>query len=803
MSRSESLWQDIRFGLRMLRKNFGFTLIAVLTLATGIGANTALFTVINAVLFRPLPYPQSDQIVQVWTLARLTGARYRPSLPDFADIKAECRSFSHLAHYRMATYHFTGTSEPAEVAAGRASVEFFQVLNVKPILGRTFLPEEGVPGRDQVTVLSYNLWRNRYDGDTHILGRAIGLEGKSYVVCGVMPAEFSFPATAELWVPYSSRSENVHIKRDDHFDFGIARLRSGVSLSQAQAEMTLISQRLEEQHRATNEGKGALLVPLKQELVGDFKPALLMLLGGVGAVLLIACANTANLQLTRGLARQKELAIRTALGAGRGRIIRQLLVESVMLSLVAGVAGLLLAYSSIGALIALAPANVPRIHETQVDGVILLACLLISLVTGILSGLLPALQASRVDITDRLKEGGGTTDGKRRHLLRNTLVVAQISLAVILLVSAALFLKSFDKLNRVSRGFDSESVVTARITLPWSYRASGKHKQFFRQLLERVAQNPGSRQLALASSLPMGPKKPAQVWFKRAGEATVPGQERTAGFNYVSPAYFDVLRIPLQRGQTLSHTDTTNSPRVVVVDQSLASRYFPDADPLGQRIQIEGQGTEPFTIVGIAGGIRNRDLAETPTPQLYLHYQQINEGSMWFLARGGLNVNEFQKAVSREMQTLDQDQSMSAAKTLDEYIALTSGLARFRTFLLTLVAVLAFTLSVVGTYSVIAYSTTQRTREIGLRLALGAQRHNILRLIVGQGAKLALVGMVVGIAAALALTRLVREMLFEVAPHDPLSFTVIPLLILVAVLLASLLPALRATRLDPLTALRQ
>jgi putative ABC transport system permease protein len=807
----EETWQDLRFACRQLIKNPGFTTVAVLTLALGIGANTAFFSVINAVLLRSLPYPETDRIVQVWTKQQSgMNSEINPSLPDFADFETQSHSFAHLAHYGLADFHFTATSEPAETRAVRVSTEFFNVLGVSPLLGRVFLPDESIPGKDREVVLSYDLWNRRFGGDSNILGRTIGLEGNSYVVCGVMGPSFHFPERAEIWVPYGMHSANVHLKRDDHFDAAIGRLSNGVSLSQASAEINGIAARLEQQYPNTNKGETALLVPLEEGLVGNFKPTLLLLLGAVGAVLLIACANVTSLQLTRSLERQKEIAIRSALGAGRRRIMRQLLVESVLLSTTGAAVGLLVAYGAIHALVALAPANVPRIEETRLDGVVLAACLSLSLLTGIFTGLLPAFQAGRINISNRLKDGSGATDGRERHFARNILVTGQITIAVVLLIAAGLLIKSFEKLNRVPLGFDPDSLVTTRISLPWmkytflepgKWDRSGKDKIFFRQLMERIRSIPGMEHSALACAPPMA-EHLVRVWVKRLGDDVPPGQEWTAGFDYVTPSYLEVMHIPLLRGRNLSEHDTSDSPRVVVVDEPFSQQYFGNEDPLGQQILVEGQGEQPFTIIGIAGGVRQRNLAEPQYPHLYLHYQQINEAKMWLVVRGTSKPQDIEKIVAREVQALDPDQSIGPVRTMEEYIADSSQMVRFRTFLLSLFALLAFALSAVGIYGLMAYSVSQRTRELGLRAALGASRRDILALIIGQGGKLAGMGVLMGIVISLGATRLLAGILFEVAPNDPAPLMVAAGLMFVTAILASYVPARRAAKVDPMVALR-
>ncbi len=798
----ETLLQDVRFGFRMLRKNPGFTAVAVLTLALGIGANTAVFSAVNASLLRPLPYREPNRIVQVWSRTE-SNPRIGPSLPDFKDYKEQSRSLAKLAFYRAASFHFTATKEPKEVRGGRVSAEFFDVLGVPPLLGRTFFPEETIPGNDQVVLLAYGIWQRRFGGDPGIIGRSIGLDGKSRVVCGVMPPEFTFPESVEIWAPYGPDSEHVYLKRDDHFDRTIGRLADGVTLSDSRLELGAIAGRLEKQYPGTNRGLTATLVPLSEELVWTFKPALLLLLGAVGAVLLITCANIANLQLVRGVVREKEVAVRSALGAKPGRIVRQFLVESMLLSVMGGVAGLIVAYGTTGLLLSMAPANIPQLQAMRLDGTVLAACLIISMAAGVLSGLLPAVKAARVQITERLKDGGqGTTDGSRRNRLRNALVVGEIAVAVVVLICAGLLLQSFHKLGEVQLGFNPRDLAATRITLPWwKYHETGTDKVFFHDLFERVRMMPGAQDSALVSALPIKDRE-VRVWFKQVGDPVEPGKEWNAGFIYATPSYFGTMGIPFLRGRNLDDHDTSDSARVVVVDETLARRYFPDADPIGRQVLVEGQGEEPFLIVGIVGGVRQRNATQPPAPQLYFHYRQINEGNMWLIVRGGSRLRGLEKTVAGEVQALDVDQSISPVRTMEEYLGESAQLARFRTFLLGLLALLAVTLAGIGIYSVAAYSVSQRSRELGLRMALGAARGDILKLVMGQNGRLAAVGVLLGIALALNVTRLLGDMLFEVTPTDPASFVVIPALLMLVALSACYLPARRATTVDPMVILR-
>jgi len=798
----EDLVQDVRFGLRMLRKSPGFSVVAIVTLALGIGANTAMFSVVNALLVRPLPYPEPNRIVQVWSQTQ-SNPRVRPSKPDFKDLKEQSRSFAKLALYRRADFHFTSTSEPQEVRTGRVSSDFFDVLGVPALWGRTFRPNEATPGQDQVVILSYGVWLTRFAGDTNVIGRPIGLEGKSCVVCGVMPPKFDFPDRSEVWVPYGSESEFRYLKRDDHFDFVIGRLAEGATLSGAQAELRSVAARLEQAYPGTNKGLSAGLIPLSEELVWTFKPALFLLLGAVGAVLLVACANIANLQLARGVSREKEIAMRSALGAKRGRVIRQLLAESILLSGLGGAGGLVVAHFACGFLLAVAPGDIPRLQETRLDGIVLVVCLAASVLAGVLFGLVPAVKASRANLVESLKDGGqGVTDGSRRNGFRNGLVVGELATAVVLLIGAALLLQSLHKLGQVPLGFNPRDLATTRITLPWwKYHAKGKDKPFLRALYDRIRSMPGVRDVAMVAALPIVDRQ-TQVWLKLVGDAVEPGREWIGGFNYITPSYFETMGIPLLRGRKLDDHDDANSQRALVIDDSLARRYFRDQDPIGKEVLIEGQGEAPFSIVGIVGGVRQRNPAQPPAPQLYMQYQQINEGSMWLVARHASNLPGLEKAVAREVQALDVDQSIGPVRTMEEYLGESSRLPRFRTFVLGLLALLAATLATAGTYSVTAYFVSQRNREMGLRMALGAGRRDILKLVLRQNGRPAALGALLGVALAFGTTRVLENTLFEVSPRDPATLIVIPAALTVVALLGCYLPARRAARVDPIVALR-
>lgn len=800
----ESTVRDVVFALRQIRRSPGLSAVAILTLALGIGANTALFSVIRAVLLRPLPYAESDRIVQCWGTRPATGhLRARTSHLNFLDFRDQNTSFSHLAFYRSADFHFTGTDRPAETRVCLVSDQFFDVLRVPPLLGRTFVPGENVPGNAAVVVLGHGLWTRRFGGDTNIIGRTIGLEGREFLVCGVMPPAFTFPERTEMWAPYAPSPDPAAHKRSDHFHLVIGRLKAGRSLDEAQAEMSTLARRLEQTYPEANDGAGCLLIPLHRELVGDFQPALLLLLAAVGCVLLIACANVANLQFIRGLGRQKELSIRAAIGASRGRLVRQLLIESLVLALIGGVAGTAVAHVALEGILTLAPSDVPRLQESRLDATVLLGSLALAFFTGILSGTVPALAASRPDLMAPLKDGGLTsTDGARRWRFRHWLVVGETATTIVLLIAAGLLMQSFRRMTATPLGFRTDDLATLRVTLPWEkYHGAGRERRFFKELLGRVRSRAGAERTALVCALPIADRQ-TTVWFKEAGIAYEPGREPIAGFNYVTPSYLETLGIPLLRGRNLDDHDTDTTPRVLVIDETLASRHFRGVDPIGRRVLIEGQGDEPFTIVGMAGPVMQRGVLRGPAPQLYMHYQQINECSMWVVTRGASRMPTYEALVAGEVRAMDTDQSTGPFKTMEQHLEAYSTLARFRTRLTQGLATLALGLAVVGIYSVIAFTAHQRTREFGVRLALGATPTDILRLILGSGGRLALLGIGLGTALALALTHLLKDMLYGVSPHDITSFGIVIGGMLATALLTSYLPARRAARIDPIVALR-
>ena len=799
-----TIQQDIKFAGRMLWKNKSVTFIAIIALALGIGANTAIFSVVNAVLLKPLPYRDADRLVWIWGNVRGGSTRASVSPPDFFDYRAQNNSFEHLAASTSVSvpFNLTGAGEPERLNGSAVTTNYFQALGVEPALGRTFLAEEEQEGRNQVVVLSHGLWQRRFGSDTSLVGKTIILDGRSVTVVGVMPAGVQFPQTAELWVPLFNSTHPEMQARAAHFLRPIGRLKPGVTLEQAQAEMDGIARRLEEQYPESNARWSLRLVPLQEQIAGNVRPTLLILLGAVGFVLLIACANVANLLLARAAARQKEIAIRTALGASRARIVRQLLTESLLLAVVGGLVGVVLALWSVDLLVSLSAGRVPRAGEIGIDAVVLGFTLGVSLLTGLVFGLVPALQASKPDFNESLKEGGkSATEGLRRNRIRSALVVAEVALALVLLVGAGLLVKSFIGLQRVSPGFDAENVLTMRIDLSRAkYATPEAAGNFYTQLQERVSALPGVEAVGMISELPLS-GQPNDTYFTVEGRpAQEAGQRVTADYRRINHDYFRAMTIPLLRGRYFSEQDFRQSAQVAIISETMAERFFPNEDPLGKRLLISAPEPTPYEIVGIVGDVRHRALDVEVYQMMYV--PTARRLSTNLVVRTATDPSTIASAVRNEVWAIDRDQPVSAVRTMGEVLSQSVAQQRFTTSLLGIFAAVAMILAAVGIYGVMAYSVTQRTREIGVRLALGAQTRDVFRLVVGQGMLLTIIGVAVGLVAAIFLTRLMESLLFGVSATDPTIFVAISFLLIAVALLACYVPARRATRVDPMEALR-
>jgi len=801
----ETLWQDLRYGARMFLKQPGFTLIAVLTLALGIGANTAIFSVVNAVLLRPLPFAEPERIVWMSdTLPQLGAAP--TSLPEFLDWKDQNQSFEHVAAFLNSSMFLdTGGGTP-DTPVGIVTPETFALFRVSPILGRTFTDEETLPGRVRVAVLAHSMWQNRFGSDPNVLGRRIDLDGVAYTIIGVMPEGFSFPDRAQLWRPLPIDPNKLD--RGPHYLRVVGRLKPEVTLTQAQAEMSALAARLSAQHPEKNAGHGVKLELLRDVVVGNIRPTLFVLLGAVGFVLLIACANVANLLLGRVGVRQKETALRTALGASRLRLVRQLFTESMMLSIAGGVAGLLIAFGGVKWLVSMAPTTIPRVHEIAVDPGVICFTLLISVATSVLFGLAPALQASRPELTDALKEGGRSSAGRQRNRLRSMLVISEVALSLVLLIGAGLMIRSFAKLNQIDPGFNPDGVLKMGVSLlPSKYPDDERVASFYQQLVERAAATPGIVSAAAISDLPLLGSNTSDYFTVEGRPPVAKQEEPSIEYHVVTPRYFESMGIPLLAGRDIGWTDTKQAPNVVVINEAFAQRHFAGENPLGHRISLQGQERDPLLIVGVVGDVRQLGLDRMPVAEAFVPYLQdplskTYMRSMTIVARTKSDPAAIAGSLRAALTSLDQSLPVYDLKPMTEYLSDSLAGRRFNLILLTAFAVVALLLAAVGIYGVISYGVTQRTHEIGIRMALGAEKGDVLRLVVRQGMIMALCGVAIGLLASFALTRVMESLLFGVSVTDPLTFTVIALLLTSVALLACVLPARRATKVDPLIALR-
>ena len=801
---------DVRYGLRMLFKSPGFTLIAVFALALGIGANSAIFSVVNAVLLRPLPFPDPDRLVVIWetnpNLSANLRLRNEASPANLKDWTAQTTSFENIAAFRWEDYNLTGGDIPEQLIGHPVTVNMFDTLNTRPLLGRTFLPDEGQPNAGRVVVLSYKLWQRRFGANSAIVNQNISLNGESYTVVGVMPPEFAFPAAAsELWVPLKFEGQ-LFESRQAHFLYTRARLKPGVTLAQAQAEMDTVAARLRQQYPDTNTDRGVRLVSLHEESVHQLKPALLALLGAVGFVLLIACANVANLMLARATARHKEIAIRTALGASRWRVVRQLLTESVLLSLVGGALGILFAMWGVDLLLASVPKEFSLFFygwdKIGLDKWVLAFTVGVSILTGVVFGLAPALQASKFDLNESLKEGGRSSGVGARRGLRSVLVVSEVALALVLLVGAGLMIKSFVRLLEVRPGFDPNNLLTMQIALPEArYAKDEQVLAFYSQLEERLKSQPGVEGVGFVNYLPMAGSGGTTSFIFEGRPAPPKGQYPEANFRIATPDYFSTMKIPLLGGRNFNAQDRADAPRVVLINQTLARLYFPNEDPVGKRL-LRADGTNPSQIIGVVGDVKHFGLEDEAEAYLYVPHAQNPDTSLALALRTHGDPQQTTALVRREVSALDRDQPVVDIKNMEQRLAETMSPRRLTVFLLGIFAAVAMILAAVGIYGVIAYSVTQRTHEFGIRMALGAQRGDIIRLVIGQGMWLVLTGLAIGLVGAFLVTRLLESLLFHVRPGDPLTFAAVALLLSGVALLACYIPALRATKVDPMIALR-
>jgi len=809
-----TILQDIRYGLRMLLKSPSVSIVATIALALGIGANTAIFSVVNAVLLRPLPYPNSDALMSVFEKDQSRGVVHGSySYPNFFDLRAQNHVFEHIAAYHDSDFIMTGRGDPVRIQGGVVTADLFPVLATTPMLGRTFLPEEDKPAETgRVVILSERLFASRFNSDAAILNQPITLDGKSYTVIGVMPHGFEFPIQNEpldLWTTISDDAAGASPmtnQRGAHFLHVIGRLKPGLSEGQAQAEVDTIAGRLEQQYPDTNTHHGIHVESTLKALVGDVRPALLILLGAVACVLLIACANVANLLLARAMTRHKEMAVRSALGASRARVVRQLLTESVLLSLTGGLLGLALAVWWSDLLIALGKKDIPRAIQVGLDWRVLGFTLGVSVLTGLVFGLVPALHSARTQLTESLKEGRGAGGGARRNRIRGVLVVVELAVAVVLLVGAGLLIQSLWRLQHVSPGLQPQNVLTFNVSLPDVRYSSEKQARFYRDLLTRVRSLPGVQSASAVLPLPLSGDR-FSISFQIDGRPVARKDEPSADMFVAEANYFRTMGIPIVKGRDFNEHDEHKSTPVIIVTESFARQFFPGEDPIGKRIHPgistwDDEKSVMREIVGVVADIRNRALNTEPNPAYYMPQGQVPFNQLVVVVKSTNDPRSLINSVTREVRSMDQELPVFSVKTMDDYIAGSVAAPRFNTTLLSIFAGVALVLTVIGLYGVMSYSVAQRTNEIGIRMALGAQTRDVLRLIVKQGLTLILIGLVLGLCGALALTRLLSTLLFGVTARDPATFVAIAALLSLVAMLACYLPAWRATKVDPLEALR-
>ena len=804
---------DIRFALRQLLKNPGFTAVAVLTLALGIGANTAIFSVVNAVLLRPLPYKNPDRLVWIWENNLPKSIPINPVSPgNLNDWRNESHVFESLSAWDGESFNLTDHGEPERVLGAKVFADFFAVLGVQPALGRSFLPDEDRVGANPVALLSHGLWQRRFGGDTNILGKTITVDGKSVTVIGITPPTQAVPFSLfELWVPFALDARRM-VAHGDRFLRPIGRLKPGVTVKEAQAELGGIARRLEHLYPQENTGAGVSVIPLREMFTGEMRAPLWVLLGAVGFVLLIACANVANLMLARAAAREKEIALRGALGATRFRLMRQLFTETFLLCALGTGVSLALAVYAVQLLRALVPAvssnykvSIPGLDEIGIDRWVLVFTLGLSFVTALLCGLAPALKTSRLDFNESLKEGGRTSvTGFRGGRFRSLLVVAEVALALVLLIGAGLMIESFRRVRKVRLGFDCHNVLTMSLSLPESkYPKEEQRAGFYQQLLERVEALPGVKSAAIANYLPLSGHW-GSVGFSIEGRPLLaPGDFLVANYCTVSPSYFHTMEIPVLEGRGFAAADRQEAPHVVIINQTMAGRFWPGEKPIGKRLNLgDSKNPDVCEIVGVVEDVRHFGPDAESRAQVYFSHLQSPGKRMSLIVRTAANPLSLTTAARAEVQAIDAMQPVYDVQTLEQLVSQSIAPRRFAMLLLGTFAVVALLLGGIGIYGVISYAVSKRTNEIGIRMALGARRYDVLGLVVRQGMKLALIGVGAGLAGACAVTRVLQSLLFEVKPFNPLIFLLVSLTLTAVALLACWLPARRATKVDPMEALR-
>lgn len=800
------LWKDIQFAGRTLAKSPGFTGIALLALILGIGANTAIFSVVNAVLLRPLPFKDPEHLVMVWEHSPRSNKNNVANPQNVADWQKRNQSFEKIAAYIpfSLTFSLTGEGPPEEIPGNFVTRDFFSVLGVRPAIGRDFVPEEDVPNAPDVALVSDGLWRRRYDSDPKIIGRKLNISGTPATVIGVLPAGFRFPEIkADIFKLAALRTDQPHRGR---FLAPIARLKPGVSVAQAQSDMHAIAAQLAREFPDFDGNWGSVVVPMREQFTGELQTPLLVLLGAVGLVLMIACANVANLMLMRSSSRQREMAIRSSLGATRGRIVRQLLVESALLGAAGGSIGLLVAVWAKDVLLAMMPENmsVAKVNSVTIDGNVLAFTIALSLSTALIFGLLPALRASRPDLGDTLKEGGRAVSASLgRNRLRAALVAGEIAIAIMLLIGAGLLIQSFVRLERVQPGFNPEHLLSMRLGL--SNPRYGNLKtasEALDEMLHRISQVP---QVSSAGSIqfpPLGGLLPGTGFWVVGRPTPRPSEAPVTGVSIVTPGYFKTMGIPLVQGRLFTSSDAAGTPQVTVISDALARKHFPNGDALGQRLIVQWGRETPYTIVGVVGDVKHDGLDKVSPPTLYFPNAQETQNIATLVIRTSGDPMNTAQVAEQIIHAYDKDQTIADIQPLDAFLSKSVARPRFQSVLLTAFAGLALLLAAIGIFGVMSYSVTQRTHEIGIRVALGAQQNQVMRLVVGQGFVLALIGAAAGLAGAFALTRYLRSLLFDVSPTGWLTFVTVPLALCVVAVAASYFPARRAMGVDPMQALR-
>ncbi len=802
----ETLLQDLRYGLRQLRRNPGFTAVAVLTLALGIGASTAIFSVVDAVLIRSLPYRHPSRLVALWeTMPR--SPQVPVSGPDFLDWKQQNGVFSRIAVGTFAPANLIGTSQPEHVEGVLISPGFFRLLGTAPALGRTFLPDESQEGRTRVVILSYGLWKGAFGGASGIVGRDIELNGHKFTTIGVMPETFRFPqllgvTSPDFYVPFPIKY--LQTNRGDHSMWVVGRLKASISIARAQAEMTSLAHRLAQQYSDTNAHVGVRIVPLHEQLVGKTRPVLVMLLCAVGVLLLIACANAANLLLAQAGRRKREIAVRLAVGASPGRVIRQLVTESLLLGLIGGTAGILVAVWAKKSMVALSPAGLlPMVNPVSLNLFVLAFAIGLSLVTGLLFGLIPALQASKMELQEALKEGSSRFRGRLVGLrYRNSLAIGEVALALLLLIGCGLFIRTLTNLLKVHAGFNPRNVLTMWIQPGAKYAKNQDRVDFFQSVVHHVRELPGIKAAAFTSELPLEGGYAGNVTPE--GQPIHPGlQGPMVEFSYITPGYFRVMSVALLGGRVLTWADDANAPRVAVINEAMTRRFWPNENPIGRRF-TRGDPHKFYEVVGVVDDVLQHGLVSPAWPQAYFPYaQEPTHTTLLNLAvRTGLSPSSVSAEIPSEIRTVDRDVPVYEVETMIQIRDHISGKPRFETILMSFLASVALILAAVGIYGLMAYVVTQRTHEIGIRMALGAQKRDVLRLVLAGGMSLIVIGVGIGIAASLALTRFLSSLLYGVKPTDPLTFAAVSLLLTVVALFACWIPARRAAKVDPMVALR-